>query len=166
MTTSVETRTPRAGLRSTQGAGPVLLATFDVPFDKAATTFAVEAALEAGRLLIVANIVELAPLPMSVQMGSDIVDYTPEMEASLAAPVELAVSMGVSVERIRVKSFRRVEALIEVTRERGVRMLVLGPDRSQVSARLYNKAADAVRSRIDCLVWVTWDLGGPAPDSG
>jgi hypothetical protein len=37
-------------------------------------------------------------------------------------------------------------------------MLVLGPDRTKVSERLYRKAAKEVRERLDCLVWVTWEI--------
>ena len=119
------------------------------------------AAIEASRALIVANVVELPALPFSIQMGYDMLDYTPEMEASLMAPVELAQAHGLDVERLRVKSFRRVEALIEVTREREAQMLVLGPDRRRVSERLYRKAARAVRERLECLVWITWELDEP-----
>jgi nucleotide-binding universal stress UspA family protein len=138
--------------------GTVLLATFDVPFDVAAAAFAVEAAVDSGRGLIVANIVELPPLPLSVMMGYDMLEYSPELAASLLAPVEQAQALGVHVERVRVKSFRRIDALVEVARERNVRMLVLGPDRHKVSGRLYRKAAGAVRERLDCLVWITWDI--------
>ena len=43
------------------GAGPVLLATLGVPLDPAAMRFAVDAAVESGRPLVVANVVELPP---------------------------------------------------------------------------------------------------------
>ncbi len=154
MNTAVATRTPDGVLGTRASAGPVLLTTFDVPFDAAATTFAVQAAAEASRVLIVVNLVEL---PYSGRSGFDL-EYTPEMEASLLAPVELALAQGLQVERLRVKSFRRVVALVEVARERSVEMLVLGPDRKKVSARLYRKAAQAVRDELRCLVWVSWDL--------
>jgi len=158
MKTAVATRLPDVARHPRSNAGPVLLATFDVPFDKAAATFAVSAAVEASRTLIVANVVELPPLPYSIRMGWDMLDYTPEMEASLDAPVRLALDNGLNVERLRVKSFRRVEALVEVASEREVQMLVLGPDRRRVSGRLYRKAAKAVREQLECLVWITWEL--------
>ena len=104
------TRAPDTVLGTRANAGPVLLTTFDVPFDTAATTFAVHAAAEASRALIVANVVEL---PYSGRVGWDI-EYTPEMEASLSAPVELGLAQGLHVERLRVKSFRRVVALVDV----------------------------------------------------
>lgn len=158
MTTRLATRAPDVDAPTVADGGTVLLATFDVPFDDAAAAFAVDAAVDSGRGLIVANIVELPPLPLSVMMGYDMLDYSPEMASSLLGPVQRAQSLGVHVERIRVKSFRRVEALVEVARERKVRMLVLGPDRHKVSARLYRRAAAAVRDRLDCLVWITWDI--------
>jgi nucleotide-binding universal stress UspA family protein len=158
VTLEVSTRAPEVVKRPLADGGAVLLATFDVPFDDAAASFAVDAAVDSGRALIVANIVELPPLPLSVRMGYDMLEYTPEMSASLLAPVERACSLGVEVERIRVKSFRRVDALVQVARERKVRMLVLGPDRTKVSERLYRKAAREVRERLDCLVWVSWEI--------
>jgi nucleotide-binding universal stress UspA family protein len=136
----------------------VLLATFDVPFDEAAASFAVNAAVDSGGRLIVANVVELPPLPLSVRMGYDQLDYSPELAASLLSPAERASALGVEVERIRVKSFHRIEALVDVARERKVRMLVLGPDRDKVSQRLYRKAAKDVRERLDCLVWLSWEI--------
>ena len=117
--------------------GNVLLATFDVPFDEAAAVFAVDAAVESGQTLIVANIVELEPLPLSIRMGCDSLEYTPQLAASLLAPVELALSLGLRVERLRVKTFRRVDALVELAKERRVNLLVLGPDRTEVRPRLY-----------------------------
>lgn len=140
------------------GSGTILLATFDVPFDTAAAAFAVESAVESSRPLIVANVVELLPLPMSVSLGTDLLDYEPELAESLRGPAERAHQLGVQVERLRVKSFHRVDALVDLAKERGVRLLVLGPDRAKVNKRLYYKAAKAVRDRLDCLVWVTWDL--------
>jgi nucleotide-binding universal stress UspA family protein len=158
MTRGVAIRATPIEPPSVQDDGSVLLATFDVPFDEAASSFAVGAAVDSGRTLIVANVVELPPLPLSVRLGSDMLEYTPELAASLLRPVEMAAALGVTVERLRVKSFRRVEALVEVASERDVRVLVLGPDRTKVKRRLYNKAAEAVRDRLDCLVWVSWDL--------
>jgi hypothetical protein len=158
MTGDVATLAPPLGPPNVQDDGSVMLATFDVPFDEAASSFAVAAAVDSGRTLVVANVVELPPLPMSVRMGTDLLEYAPELAASLLRPVEMATALGVKVERLRVKSFRRVDALVEVASERSVRLLVLGPDRTRVSRRLYNKAAVAVRERLDCLVWLTWDL--------
>ena len=162
MTTATETGIPDLAARPRANAGPVMLATFDVPFDEAATAFAVRAAIEASRALIVANVVELPALPFSIQMGYDMLDYTPEMEASLMAPVQLAQAHGLDVERLRVKSFRQCRGAHRGdARNARLEMLVLGPDRRRVSERLYRKAARAVRERLECLVWITWELDEP-----
>ena len=41
------------------GSRPVMLATLEVPFDEDAASFAVDAAVECGQKLIVANVVEI-----------------------------------------------------------------------------------------------------------
>ena len=74
-------RTPESG--EAWRSRPVLLATFDVPLAPEAARLAVDAAVESGQPLIVANVVQLPPLPMSVILGYDQLDYTPEMDASL-----------------------------------------------------------------------------------
>jgi hypothetical protein len=144
----VATEVP-AGLRR-----PVLLATLGVPFDPDASAFAVDAAVEAGQALIVANVVQLPPLSMSVQLGYDQLPDSPEDEAAFRAPAALAHSLGVEVERLRVRSLRPVEALLELAMERSPAVLVFGPDRSRIKERLYRKAAMAIRDRAACLVWL------------
>ena len=74
---------------------------------------------------------------------------------ALRAPAELAHSLGVAVERLRVRSPRPVDALLELVAEREPALLVFGPDRSRVPARRYRKAAKAVRERATCLVWLS-----------
>ena len=64
---------------------PVLLATLDVPFDHDAVVFAVDSAVEMGARLIIANIVEWAPLPLSAIMGYDELPYTPETANTTAS---------------------------------------------------------------------------------
>jgi hypothetical protein len=139
--------------RAPAGAAPVLLATLGVPFDPEAARIAVDSAVEAGQALIVANVVELPFLPTSVILGYDQID-DPELSASVRAPAELAHSLGVHVERLRVKSPRPVEALLELVSERNPSFLVFGPDPTRLRPRRYRKAARAVRERAPCLVWV------------
>jgi hypothetical protein len=133
---------------------PVMLATLGVPFDPAAATFAVDSAVDAGQPLILANVVELPPLAMSVRMGYDQLDDRPELADSLRAPAVLARSLGVPVERLRVRSPRPVVALLELVAERRPGLLVLGPDRTKLRKRVYRKAARAVREQAACLVWL------------
>jgi nucleotide-binding universal stress UspA family protein len=133
---------------------PVLLATLGVPFDPAASSFAVDAAVESGEPLLVVNVVELPPLGMSVAMGYDQLPDPPEQAEALRAPAALAASLGVTVERLRIKSPRPVEALVQIAAERAPGLLVFGPDRSRLKRRVYRKAARAVRERAACLVWL------------
>lgn len=135
------------------GSRPVLLATLGVPFDSAAVEVACDAAVECGQPLILVNVVELPPLPLSVMLGVDQVD-PPDLAEALRAPAELARSLGVLVERLRVRSPRRVEALLQVVAEREPGLFCFGPDRSLLPRRVYRRASEAVRERATCLVWL------------
>jgi nucleotide-binding universal stress UspA family protein len=146
---------PRVGAPpEAAGAGrrPVLLATLRVPFDTVACDLAVDAAVESGHPLIVAVVVELPPLPLSVMLGYDQID-SPDDAAAFAAPAALAASLGVAVERLRVRSPRPVTALLELVAEREPGLLVFGPDRRLLKGRVYRKAERALRERATCLVW-------------
>ena len=100
----------------------------------------------------------MEPLPMSLRLGYDALEeFTPEVTESVKRPVELASSLGIRVERIRVRSPRPIRALIQLVTERGVGLLVFGPDRSRMSARSYRRAVDALRDGAVCLVWVAPD---------
>jgi hypothetical protein len=133
---------------------PILLATLGVPFDPAASALAVDAAVEAGQPLIVANVVMLPPLGMSVAMGYDQLPEAPEDEDAFRAPAALAHSLGVRVERLRVRSPRPVEALVQLVAERAPGLLVFGPDLRRMKRRRYRRAAKAIRERVACLVWL------------
>jgi nucleotide-binding universal stress UspA family protein len=137
------------------GGNPVLLATLGVPFDDDASAFAVDAALESGQTLIVANITRLEPLPLSVTLGYDsLEELTPELSKAVRAPAELARSLGVRVERLHVRSPRPVRALLEVVEERRPGLLVFGPGRELLPRRRYARAAKAIRAEAHCLVWL------------
>lgn len=133
---------------------PVLLATLGVPFDPAASEFAVDSAVESGQPLVVANVVELPFLPSSVILGYDQLPDRPEDAESFRAPAALAQALGVAVERLRVKSPRPLAALLELVAERSPAVLVFGPDRRRMGRRAYRKATRAVREQASCLVWL------------
>ena len=138
-----------------QGGHPVLLATLGVPFDDDAGAFAIDSALESGQVLIVANITRLEPLPLSVRLGYDSLDeLTPELSEAIRAPAERAHSLGVRVERLRVRSPRPTTALLQLAKELVPGLLVFGPQRSSLSPRRYERAARAVRKGAPCLVWL------------
>lgn len=137
-----------------------MLATLGVPFDLDAASYAVDTAVELGQLLIVANVTQLEPLPLSLRLGYDALEeFTPEVTASVKRQAELASSLGIRVERIRVRSPRPIRALLQLVTERGVGLLVFGPDRTRMSPRSYRRAVEALREGAECLVWVS---PGPA----
>ena len=142
-----------AALASSKGR-PVLLATLEAPFDEAAAAFAVDAAVECGQPLIVANVVEIPLGPLCLSMGYGALDLTGDEGAALAAPAALAHALGVEVERLRVRSPHPVDALLELVAERTPGLLVFGPDRSKLGRRRYRKAARAIRDRVSCLVFL------------
>ena len=138
--------------RGTRGR-PVLLATLGVPFDPDGLSFALDAAVESGRPLVVANVVRLEPLPLSVMLGYDRLEPA-ELSEALLAPAALAHSLGVEVERLRVRSPRPVSALVELVSEIVPGVVVFGPDRERLSRRLYRKAAARLSEQAPCLVWL------------
>lgn len=137
------------------GGRPVMLATLEVPFDPAAAAFAVDAAVECGQPLIVANVVEIPLGPMCVIMGYGALDPSEEAASRFRAPAELAHSLGVEVERLRVKSPHPLDALLELVAERRPGLLVFGPERSQLKPRAFRKVAKRIRERAACLVWLS-----------
>lgn len=131
---------------------PVLLATLDVPFAEDAIAFALDSAVEAGQPLVVVNAAEVLLTP-STMVGYGYVERD-DLQDELRKPAELARSLSVPVERVRVCSPHPVDALLELVAERRPGVLVFGPDRSSLSRRRYRKAAEAVRERASCLVWL------------
>jgi hypothetical protein len=130
---------------------PVLLATLDVPFAEEAIAFAVDSAVENGQPLLLVNAAEVLPTAFSL-LGYGYVERE-DLQEALFRPVQLASSLAVQVERLRVCSPHPVDALLEVVAERDPGVLVFGPDRSHLSRRRYRKAEKAVRERASCLVW-------------
>jgi hypothetical protein len=133
-----------------------MLATFDVPVAADAATLAVDAAVESGQRLIVVNAVRLPLRPMTRAWGTEVV-VTEDVDRTLREPAELAHSLSVEVERIRLVSPRPLEALLELVAERSPGLLVVGPDRSRMRGRAYRKAASRIRSEAPCLVWLEAD---------
>lgn len=140
--------------RAGHAAGPIMLSTLEVPFDEEAAAFAVDAAVECGQPLIVATVVEIPLGPMCVLMGYGALDPPEDDAARLRAPAELAHSLGVQVERVRVSSPHPVDALLELVAERGPGLLVFGPDLARLKPRPYRKAAKRIAERAACLVWL------------
>ena len=152
----IELRSPRFGADVAphpSTARPVMLATLEVPFDAEAASFAVDSAVESGQPLIVANAVEIPLGPATVFLQYGDLEPTPEDAAALRSPAQLAHSLGVRVERFRLRSPHPVDAILELAAERAPGLLVFGPDRRRIRGRRYRKAARAIRERAGCLVW-------------
>jgi hypothetical protein len=130
---------------------PVLLATLDVPYAEEAIAFAVDAAVENGQPLLLVNAAEVLPTAFSL-LGYGYVERE-DLQEALFKPVQLACSLAVEVERLRVCSPHPVLALLEVVAERDPGVLVFGPDPTHLSGRRYRRAERAVRKRASCLVW-------------
>jgi hypothetical protein len=142
-----------ADIPAVSDSRPVMLVTFDVPFEPEASALAVDAAVESGQRLIVVNVAEVALGPISLAMKYEYVG-TQEVEDALRAPAELAHSLAVEVERLRLCSPRPIDALLELVAERSPGLLVIGPDRERLRRRRYEKLTKRIRERAACLVWL------------
>jgi len=131
-----------------------MLATFNVPFEPEAATVAVDAAVEAGQPLLVVNVAETPILPVSMSLGYEYLE-TPELTAALRTPAQLAASLGLGVELLRVASPRPVEALLQLVAERSPGLLVVGPARGTLGRRKSARAAKRIRERATCLLWLS-----------
>ena len=78
-----------ADIPGVAGSRPVMLVTFDVPFEPEATELAIDAAVESGQRLIIVNVAEVALGPISLAMKYEYVG-TQEVEDALRAPAALA----------------------------------------------------------------------------
>jgi Universal stress protein family len=144
---------PRNDVSLPSAAGrPVLLATLDVPFSEEATAFAVDSAVESGQPLVLVNAAEVLPTAYSL-LGYGYVERK-QLQDALRRPAELAGSLAVHVERLRVCSPHPVDALLEVVAERNPGVLVFGPERTRLKPRTYRRAAKKICERATCLVWV------------
>lgn len=131
---------------------PVMLLTFDVPVTREAAALAVDAAVESGQPLLVVNVVELPIRPMTGSWGQEVV-VTEDVAESLRAPAELAHSLAVQVERIRLVSPRPLAALLELVDERCPGLLVLGAEHCRIGRRRLARLERKVRDAAACLVW-------------
>ena len=105
-----------------------MLVTFDVPVRADAAALAVDSAVESGQQLVLVNLVELTIRPMTASWGAEVV-VLEDVEESLRAPAELAASLAVAVERLRVVSPRAARSRCSSSSASARRaLLVLGAD--------------------------------------
>ena len=117
-----------------------------MPLLEEAAGLAVDAAVENGRPLLVANVIggRYYPLPGMPVPEAIVLE---EVEASLRAPSQLAAALGVRTERIRVLTPRPIAALVELVGERATRARRprRGPE-AHASARAREGTAGAARA--------------------
>ena len=142
-------RPPRTGGPGRRRRRPVVLATLSVPVDPEAERLAVEAALETGAQLVVADLFWLPPTAATVLRGDiEAVRETAARAAALGIRTELLV---------KVCGLGPARALVRLAREREAGLVVLGPDRRRAGRRRVGRAAKVVCDGVDCLVWTAPD---------
>lgn len=138
--------------------GPVVLGTLSVRIEPDAERMALEAALEVGVKLIVANMVTMPLYPLTVTFahGYTTLPHKEDLDA-VRATAKRALSLGIRTELQRVRTPRPVRALLELARDCQAGLLVFGPERSLIRERRYRSAVRLVRRDAPCLVWVAPD---------
>jgi hypothetical protein len=149
---------PGASTEASSGARPVVLATLSVRIDPSAERMAFESALDAGSLLIIANMITMRAYPMTMILAPQYITLPHEEDLdAVRATAERAVARGIKTELLRVTTRHPLSALIDLIRERRAGLLVLGPDISRTSRWHLRLAARRVRRDAPCLVWIAPD---------
>ena len=134
------------------GVRPVMLLTFDVPFDGAAVTFALETAAETGAELYVCDGIPVASNP--VWGGASRSFGAPETREATDEVAKEARARGVRTTQLVFHHPRPVHAALEVTRDAGVGLLVFGSDRGRMGRWSFWRIARRLRKSAPCLVWI------------
>jgi hypothetical protein len=129
---------------------PVLLLTFDVPYDAAAVTFAFETAAETRADLLIADIVAALRVPATSNIRSFGDPYVVETQIELA---KQAADQGLRVRRIVFSHPRPLGAAFDLLRDQGVGLLVFGPERKRYGRFRFRRHAAKFRRDAPCLVW-------------
>ncbi|MGH2856685.1 MAG: universal stress protein, partial [Solirubrobacteraceae bacterium] len=136
----------------------VLLATLSVRIDPAAERVAIESAMETRARLVIANMLWLPAYPATLMLARQYATLPHEEDLEeVRATANRAAARGVRTELLRVSSPRPLQALIELVRERGPGLVVLGPDTRRTSRLLLWFAARRIRRERSCLVWIAPD---------
>jgi hypothetical protein len=129
---------------------PVLLLTFDVPYDDEAVTFAFETAAETQADLLITDIVPAMRVPSSANIRSFGDPYVVSTQIEL---VKRAAAEGLRVRRIVFSHPRPLGAAFDLLRDQGVGLLVFGPDRKRYGRFRFRRHAAKFRRDASCLVW-------------
>jgi hypothetical protein len=129
---------------------PVLLLTFDVPYDAAAVAFAFETAAETSAELLIADIVPAMRVPATSSIRTFGDPYVVSTQVEL---VRQAAAQGLKVKRIVFSHPRPIGATLDLLRDQGIGMLVFGPDRKRYGRWRFRRHAARFRRDAPCLVW-------------
>jgi nucleotide-binding universal stress UspA family protein len=130
---------------------PVMLLTFDVPFDRTAVSFAVETAAETGAELYLCDAVPIAMANPAAQAARSLAEH--ETRRDLDAVARWAREFGVRTTQLIFHNPRPVRAALDVTRDQRVGLLVFGADRTRMGRWNFRRAARKLRKAAPCLVW-------------
>jgi Universal stress protein family len=131
---------------------PVMLLTFDVPFDDQAVDFAVETAAETGAELYVCDGV---PVPTgNPAVAASRTFGNSETRAASEAVAHEARERGVRTTQLVFHHPRPVHAALEVTRDEHIGLLVFGSDRKRIGRWNFKRIAKRLRKSAPCLVWI------------
>jgi hypothetical protein len=151
----------RAGVDEAFGADtavsprPVVLVTLSVRVDPAAERVAIDAALETGARLLLANLIWLPPHPTTLILAREYATLPHEEDlVAVRATAGRAAALGIPTELLRISSRRPLAALIELVSERQAGLVVLGPDPRRSPRWWRAVAARRIRRRVGCLVWI------------
>jgi nucleotide-binding universal stress UspA family protein len=129
---------------------PVMLLTFDVPFDPVAVAFALDTAAETGAELYVCDGIPVAPNPI---VGTARTFGSSETRAASDEVAREARSRGVRTKQLLFHHPRPVHAALEVTRDEGVGLLVFGSDRARMGRWEFWRIVRRLRKNSPCLIW-------------
>jgi nucleotide-binding universal stress UspA family protein len=119
---------------------------------------AIETALQTHARLILANMLWLPPYPATLMLAAEYATLPHEEDLEeVRATAARAAARGVPTELLRISSRRPLAALIELIAERGVGLVVLGPDVSRTPRWWLWLASRRVRGQTGCLVWIAPD---------
>jgi hypothetical protein len=130
---------------------PVMLLTFDVPFDETAVDFAVESAAETGAELYICDGIPVSTGNPAVAASRTF--GTSETRKATAAVAEEARERGIRATQLLFHHPRPVHAALEVTRDERVGLLVFGSDRKRMGRLNFWRIARRLRKSAPCLVW-------------
>jgi Universal stress protein family len=119
---------------------------------------ALDAALETGARLIIANMLALPAFPLTVMLAPEYATLPHEEDLdAVRAVADRAARLGVQTELLRVSTPTPVKALLALVRERRAGLLVFGPDRTRLARWRLWTATRTIRRDASCLVWIAPD---------